>query len=198
MRERGFQLIQMLVVLAVLTLVSAVTLPPLLQWTSALRLRLAAAEFVGALRQARLEAIRSSQRVGIKFRPHEHGRVTYSLHRDGDGDGVRTADIASGVDPIVGLETQLMDVGAHVRLGFPPGVEPRDPGDPGRRLGRLDDPVRFNNSDIASFNTLGQSTPGTLYLTDGARGLAAVRLFAGTGRIRVLLYDVESERWRQD
>ncbi|MCB1009629.1 MAG: hypothetical protein KDB94_12155, partial [Acidobacteria bacterium] len=82
------------------------------------------------------------------------------------------------------------------RFGFPAGRAPRDPGSPGRRLDRLDDPIRFNRSDIASFSPLAGATPGTVYLTDGERRLVAVRVTGRTGRVRILAYDVATETWR--
>jgi type II secretory pathway pseudopilin PulG len=195
MRRLGFQLAQTAVALAILAVVLAVATPPLLHWSSALRLRLAAGELVTALRLARMAALQTSAKVGLKFRSHEDGRVTFTLHRDGDGDGVRSADIIDGTDPQIGPERQLQHVGAHVRLGFPPGPPPRDPGDPSRHLDRLDDPIRFNNSDIAAFSPLGQATPGSLYLTDGVEGLVVVRVLGRTGRVRVLVYDGRREVW---
>lgn len=198
MRHRGFQLVQLLVFLAIAATLLTLGTPPLLRWTSALRLRLAAAEFVSTLRLARSTALNTAGKVGVKFRPQASGRVTFTLHRDGDGDGVRSRDIDDGTDPQIGPERQLQHVGAHVRLGFPPGIVPRDPGRPERPLGRLDDPIRFNRSDIASFNGLGRATSGSLYLTDGRRGLAVVRVFSSSGRVRVLVYDPERQVWRDN
>jgi hypothetical protein len=86
-------------------------------------------------------------------------------------------------------------MGGHVRFGFPPGPAPKDPGNPSRRLDRLEDPIRFNRSDIASFNHLGGSTPGSLYLTDGQSHLAVVRLFGRTGKVKVMHYDSITETW---
>ena len=121
--------------------------------------------------------------------PTADGGVEWSLYRDGDGDGVLSQDIESGVDPRVGPARQLAHLGRQVRFGFPPGPPPRDPGDPRRRLDRLDDPIRFNRSDLASFDPLGGATPGSIYLTDGRHQLAAVRVLGVTGRVRVLVYD---------
>jgi hypothetical protein len=83
-----------------------------------------------------------------------------------------------------------------VRFGFPPGRPPRDPADPRRRLDRLDDPIRFNRSDIASFGPLTGSTPGSVFVTDGARHLAVVRVASATARARILRYEPEGETWR--
>ncbi len=182
--------------LAVLGLIAALGLPDVLRATRARRVRLAAGELVGVLRSARSYAIRHNARVGVKFWVPGEGRPSFQLHRDGDGDGVRTADIRRGVDPPIGPPRTLVHLGGQVRLGFPPGPPPRDPGDPGRRLDRLDDPVRFNRSDIASFDPLGGSTPGSLYLTDGIYHLSVVRLFGRTGKVRVLTYEPETEVWR--
>jgi hypothetical protein len=156
---------------------------------------MAAHELMSLLREARLLAIREGSNVGLKFVPEESGRVTYGLYRDGDGDGVLTRDIEAGVDPPLGPIRELAHLGAHVRFGFPDGPAPRDPGDPRRRLKRLDDPIRLNRSDMASFGPLGTSTPGSLYLTDGSEHLAVVRIFGRTGKVKIMLYDSESESW---
>lgn len=194
--RHGFQLFELLIVLAILGLVATVGIPRVLDWTRSLKVDLAAHELVGALRLARSYAIRHSANVGLKFRPGGGSRVTYTLYRDGDGDGVRTVDIDSGVDPAVGRTRELAHFGSQVRFGFPPGPAPRDPGDPRRRLGRLHDPIRFNRSDIASFNHLGGSTPGSLYLTDGRYLLSVVRVYGRTGKVKIMRYEPVSEKWQ--
>ncbi len=82
-----------------------------------------------------------------------------------------------------------------MKFGFPSGSPPRDPSDPRRFLTRLDDPIRFNRSDIASFGPLGGSTPGSLYLTDSRHHLTVVRLYGATGKVRTLNYDRAREEW---
>ena len=197
MRSRtiGFTLVELLVVLAIASTLFAST-PRILAWSSGLEVRLAAWELVSTLRLARSSAIRLGGNVGVKFRTAADGRVSFTLYEDGDGDGVRTPDINSGVDPRVGLPRELRHFGNRVRLGFPRGIQPRDPGNPRRRLGRLWDPVRFNRSDLASFGPLGGSTPGSLYLTDGHHHLIAVRVFGRTGKVKILRYDTHAETWR--
>ena len=63
-------------------------------------------------------------------------------------------------------------------------------------MDRLDDPLRFNNSDIASFSSLGGSTPGSAYVTDGQSELAAARVLSTTGKVRVWVYERRADRWR--
>lgn len=195
-KQAGYHLIELLIALAITGLIATVSVPPLLRFSARLRVELAAAEVASTLRVARSFAIRHNANVGLKFRIGADGAVRWALYRDADGDGVRTADIDAGVDPPVLAEQRLAHFGRAVRFGFPPGRAPRDPSNPRRRLTGLDDPIRFNQSDIASFSHLGTSTPGSVYITDGVRQLSAVRVLNTTGKVTRLLYDVERERWR--
>jgi type II secretion system protein H len=192
----GFTLLELLMVLAVTGLVAVLTVPALFSATARLRVETSAYEVVGALRLARSEAVRRAANVGVRFWTDEHGRVTFSLHRDGDGDGVRNVDIVSGVDPALGNPRPLTDFASDVRFGIPADARPRDPADPRRRLTRLSDPIRFNNSEIAAFGPLGQGTAGSLYLTDGRDQLVAVRLYGRSGKLRVERWDAGADRWR--
>lgn len=193
-RSRGFSLLEILIVLSVLGLVLAIGLPNLWLLSGRLRLELACAEVVTALRSAQFHSYRHAQFVGLKF--WTSGRpVRWGVYRDGDTDGVRTSDIRRGIDPLVERERSSRRLGQSVWFGFPVGLRPRDPGDPARRLDRLHDPIRFGRSDIATFSHLGTSSPGTLYLTNGHH-LAAVRVTNRSGRVRILHYDRKQEVWR--
>lgn len=198
--DDGFTLVELLAVLAILGLFTSVVLPPLLSWSSRQRVELAAIELAATLRQARAWAVRHSRKVALHFETESDrrlrtGRVSWALYRDGDGDGVRRSDIESGVDPLVQASRDLSHLGHGVDFGFPPGPAPRDPGDPGRRLDRLSDPIRFNRSDLASFDPFGGATPGSLYVTDHRHHLYAVRLENRAGRVRVLRWDPAQDRW---
>ena len=113
-----------------------------------------------------------------------------------DGDGVLTKDIERGVDPRIAPPKRLEQIGSQVRFGFPPGRPARDPAAPSKWLRNGDDPIRFNNSTLASFGPLGTATPGTVFLTDGQRGLAAVRVTGRMGKVKVVVYDFEEEVWK--
>lgn len=194
--EKGFQLLELLVVLALVGLLSALVLPAFFSaWTGAVG-ELAAQEVASTLRAVRVLSNLRGERLGVKFWVRENGQVTWQVHRDGDGDGIRMEDIRSGVDPAISPLRELQHFGPKVRFGFPPGRPPRDPDRPRNRLDRLNDPLRFNRSDIASFSPFEGATPGTAYVTDSAGRLWAVRVTGRTGRIRILRYDTVSERWR--
>jgi type II secretory pathway pseudopilin PulG len=192
---KGFQLAELTVALAVLAFLVTLGLPPLLRSSGDLRLRLATGELVSVLRLARSWAVRHSANVAVKFRTARDGVVTYTLYRDGDGDGVLNRDIDSGVDPQVEPPRRLSNFGRGFGFGFPPGHPVPDPGSPGHRV-PTSDPIRFNQSDLASFSALGTSTPGSLYLSDGLRRLAVVRVANHAGRMRVFTWDPERRVWR--
>jgi hypothetical protein len=194
--QRGFQIVELVVTLWLLAVVGLLAGPPLLRLASGVRVWLAAEQVLTAMIRARSAAVRLGTNVAVKLRLKPGGGATWTLYRDGDGDGVLSKDIDKGVDPPLGPPELLEPFGHGVWLGFPPGPAPRDPASPDRRLSGLEDPIRFNSSDMASFGPLGTATPGSIYLTDGKSHLAAVRVFGLTGKMRVIVYDSAKEIWR--
>jgi type II secretory pathway pseudopilin PulG len=193
--DPGFQLAELVVSLAVLTVVALLGIPLLSRMAAGTRLDLAAAELVGALRGARSLAIRLDAEVAVKFIPGADGGATWAVYRDGNGNGVLNKDIASGVDPLVTPPRVLEELGKQMRFGFPPGKQVRDPSSPGQMLA-TDDPIRFNQSNLASFGPLGTATSGSVYVTDGQSRLMSVRVFGRTGKVKVIAYDFDAEIWR--
>ncbi|HSN88607.1 MAG TPA: hypothetical protein VL025_17730, partial [Thermoanaerobaculia bacterium] len=141
--QLGFQLIELMIVLAVMMAMAFVTAPPLLRITGDLRIRLAAQEVVGVLRTGRAFAVRHGAHVAVRFKTARDGTVTYAIYRDGDGDGVLSRDIEKGVDPEVAPPRRLDQTGHRVQLGFPLGRRLRDPGSPRYWL-QTNDPIRFS------------------------------------------------------
>jgi Type II transport protein GspH len=192
--RNGFSVAELTVSLAVLSMLVFLSVPPLLEASGDFRLRLAAQEAVVVMRGARSMAVRRSAYVAVRFRADANGRATWAVYVDGDGDGVLSRDIDSGRDRVLSPPRLLSPHDSGVMYGFPPGQVIPDPGSPRTRL-HLEDPVRFNRSDMASFSALGESTPGSLYLTDGKRRLVAVRVFGRTGRVRVLTWNPKTRVW---
>ena len=82
-REGGFQLLEAIISAAIVMVMAGVLVPPLLRLADGRRVRLAAAELTGVLRQARAKAIRHSCRVGVKFLVGD-SEVGWILYRDGE------------------------------------------------------------------------------------------------------------------
>lgn len=194
----GFTLIELLIATSVLALLTTLAVPPLRRQISQHRVRLAAAEVASALWTARSSAVRHGVSVAVRFETDDSHvdavASVFSLYADGDGDGVRTADLNTGTDPRIRRPARLLHVGADVRFGFPEGLEPRGFTGTGR-LDRLDDPVRFGSSDLASFSPVGTASPGSVFVTDGYH-LFAVRVYNRTGKVRILRYVRDREEWK--
>lgn len=185
---RGVSLVELLTVVAIVGLMVAISIPSLHDLSRRRELQAATAELRTILRKVRSRAVARGSNSGVKFR--EIGGVWhYGFVDDGDGDGVMNDDIVSGVDRIVTPFRQVFGTTGKVRIGLP-DVPVRD-GESGDIVTPDSSPVRFNRSTICSFSSTGSATPGSIYLTDGARGAAAVVVYGATGKVRMkMLADV--------
>lgn len=191
---RGLTAIELVIALAVAGALTAAAATGAFQLQSALAVRSAAAELSAAFLRARAYALTKGIAVALKFRK-DGGRWEWALYRDGNGNGVRNAEIASGVDRSLGLA--IVWPRTDVRPGILQGTPVPDPGSPGSSLDRLDDPIRFNSSDLCSFSPLGESTPGSVYLWDGRDRMAVVRVFGRSAKVRTLFHYRGERSWRK-
>jgi hypothetical protein len=189
----GVSAIELLLALAVAAVLLIVIVPGVLHLRAAVAVRSAAGQVRAAFYRARSVAITRGALVGVKFR-RNGARHEWALYADGNGNGVRNAEIASGVDRPLGVfyPWDRNDVMPGILTGAPVP----DPGSPGSYLDRLDDPIRFNNSDICSFSPIGESTPGSVYLWDGHDRMAVVRVFGRSAKIRTLYHRRGEPGWR--
>jgi type II secretory pathway pseudopilin PulG len=187
MEERGVTYLEMLVVVTLILFGIGVAAPAIRAYSAEAHLLGAGREFKVQFLKARSTAARSGAYTAIRFE-RDGELATYSLYSDGNWNGVRSADIQSGVDRRVGGPFPLSGGSADVRVGFNPGV-PAVPPDTGFLSG---DPIRFGSTDILSFSPIGTATPGTFYLAgDGVQ--AAVRVNPGSARVRLLV--CRGSRW---
>ena len=117
---------------------------------------------------------------------------SYATYVDGNGDGVRTADISNAVDRPLGAVEQLGDVFPGVDFGALPGLPSVDPG--GTPPGS--DPIRLGASDILSFSAMGTSSSGSVYIRGRGAAQYVIRVFGETGRTRILRFDVSTRQWK--
>ena len=193
-RASGLSAVELIVVLALAASLLAATASGAFQLQGALSVRSAAAELSSTFVRARAYALTRGVAVAVKFR-RDGGRYEWALYRDGNGNGVRTAEIASGVDRSLALSVPWFRT--DVRPGILRGTPVPDPSTPGVPLDRLDDPIRFNNSDLCSVSPTGESTPGSVYLWDGRDRMAVVRVFGRSAKIRTLFHFRGEKDWRK-
>lgn len=184
----GLSLIELLFALSLAMTAVGVAIPALLEVDRAVKLRGAAAFAGGYLQRARLEAVERSTTVGVRFRAAGDDWLI-GLYVDGNGNGVRSADVTSGMDPAIDEELAFGARVSGVRLARLPTV-PDVNGEPGGEA------IRFGTARIASFARDGSASAGTLYLTDG-RTQVAVTVTPATGRVRLRRWDARASQWRQ-
>jgi hypothetical protein len=116
----------------------------------------------------------------------------FAEYLDGNGNGVRTSEIAAGIDPLLADRRQLKDDFAGVSFGLRAGIPDVD----GVRSLDAADGVRVGLSRILTLGPDGTATSGTLYV-HGRRHQYAVRVLGGTGRVRLLRYEDGLGAWVQ-
>jgi Tfp pilus assembly protein FimT len=174
-------------------LLAAVATPALFAALSRGRVLAAARELGQEMARLRSEAIASRRDVAMRLVWSE-GRYVYAFYADGDGDGVRADDIASGRDPALGSPRDLRSRYDGVDFGVLDEAIPEIPPASGV-LPPGSDPVQFGRSDIITFTPRGTSSSGTLYVSDGSGAAAAVVLYGGTGRIRIWRFNSDHRVW---
>jgi prepilin-type N-terminal cleavage/methylation domain-containing protein len=189
MRARGFSLVEMVVVVGIVLTMAAVALPAFRPMFAESHLVGAGQAFRTQFRLAASAAVRSNSYTAIRFETRG-SEVWYAVYRDGNHNGVRAADIASGRDVLLSGPFPLTSGAPTVRVGINPGV-PAIPPDTGLLSG---DPIQFGRSDTLSFSPLGTATPGTFYLA-GDSAQAAVRVTPGTARVRLMI--CRGGKWRE-
>jgi len=179
--------------MALLGLMLSIGTPALLSALLRLRAMAAAREMAGDMARLRAEAIASRRRVAVRF-TRTPARTWYAFYADGDGDGVRSDDIASGRDPILAPPRDLPSRYDGIDFGLLNAAIPEVPPG-GSVLAPLSDPVRFGASDMVTFTPWGTASSGTLYISDGQETVFAVVLYGRTGRIRTWRFDRALWRW---
>jgi prepilin-type N-terminal cleavage/methylation domain-containing protein len=185
----GITLLELLLVISLGSILAAIAVPQSLRALDDFRTRAAAQYLARVLASARFQAIKRSTMYGIRFEG-EGMDYRMSLVADGNGNGLRSAEITSGVDLIVSEPTPLRAHFAGVAFGILPGVPDAD----GNATASADG-VRVGASRLLAMNADGSATAGTLYLHGTGLSQYAVRVLGTTARIRIVRFDAVRRRW---
>jgi len=190
--DQGFTFAELLLALGVASVLSAAAAPQLLAGLDEWRTRGAVRYLSSRLHRARMEAAIRNVDTAVRF-VAAGSTVEYFTVVDGNRNGVRAADLQSGVDRVIDHRERLADKFAGVDFGALPGLPSVDPSGiaPGT------DPIRLGSSDMVIFTPLGSSSPGSLYVRGRGRVQYVLRMFAETGRIRILRYYPGTREWKQ-
>lgn len=189
----GMSLIEVLVGCGLLSVLLGMTLPIALTTRADWSVRAAARYIASQAMLARAEAVRRGTAVGLRFELTAEG-YRFGSFVDGDGDGIRTTDIAEGVDVELRPAERLTDHFPSVGFALDPGLPPVDSRRPG---GVAFDPIRLGPSDILTYTPFGTATSGSVYLRGRTGQQYAVRILGTSGRLRVLRFDAEAGVWSE-
>ena len=191
MKERGFSTVELVVVMALVVIFGTLSVPHIRAYSAESHLLGAGQVFRGEFRKARSMAAMRGVYTALRFEPRPGGGWNVSTYADGNRNGVRSADIAAGVDRRVAGPREITTGSNEVRIGINPGT-PKIPPD----SGTLDpaDPIQFGNSNMVSFSPIGGATPGTFYLA-GPFAQAGVRVNPASSRVRLMV--CRGGRWRE-
>lgn len=186
-RTAGFSMADVIVGLGIAATLSAMSLAQVAPLRDRARAAAAGRFLASVFQAARVSAVQRGQAVGIRFDDGPAG-PGWTVYADGNGNGIRAADITSGLDLSLSARTSMPGTVPGVELGATAGVPQVD-----SPVAVGNDPVRFGASDILSFSPDGTSTSGTVYLVGRGGHDWAIRVLGATARIRLLRFD--SARW---
>jgi Tfp pilus assembly protein FimT len=159
----------------------ALAVPAVLSTMERSRGAAAARYLAGRMAALRGQAVSRARNVALRFDSAATG-VRFAAYADGNGNGVRIADIDAGVDILLEPAVTLSDWFPGVVFGE------------SRATAGLDG-VRLGGSTLLSFTPSGTSTSGSIYLLARDDSRWMVRVLGATGRARVLRYDDTSGNW---
>jgi type II secretory pathway pseudopilin PulG len=180
--ERGATALELLLAVAIVATTAGMAIPATRDAADEVGTSMAARYLSARLARARMDAVTQSRTVALRFSSGLPD-YQYATYADGNGNGARTAEMLSGVDPRLTALERIADKFPGVSLGLRPGVPDLD-----GSLASGTDGVRFGSARIVSFTPDGTATSGTAYL-HGRRSQFAVRVLGATGRVRVFRFD---------
>jgi prepilin-type N-terminal cleavage/methylation domain-containing protein len=176
----GYSLLEVIFVAALIAIIAAMAIPQTLVTVDRSRARAAARYLSSRMAFARTQAVGRGAAVALRFENSPSG-IVFSAFADGNQNGVRSRDIAAGIDVALAGPVLLADLFPGVAIAL--------------AADGSGDPVQLGGSDLLSFTATGTATSGTVYIRGRDGSQFAVRVLGATGRCRVLRYDEPQHDW---
>src|SRR5919109_2936710 len=186
----GFTLLELIVTLALIVVIAAITVPRIDASVDHWRTRGAASFMAARFAHVRMEALKRNANVGLRFSALPDG-FDMRTFADGNDNGLRSAEIASGKDPEVLPRQRLEALFPGVRFGFVDNSTLID----GTPVASGADPIRFGTAKMATFTPAGTASSGTVYVRGRGNWQFAVVVLGATGRTRLLQFEPASKAW---
>ncbi len=186
----GYSFLELLFVMGLVMTIAGIAVPGILAGLNDLQ-TLGGVRYISArLQRARMDAVSRGVNVAMRFTTIGTS-YSYAIYADGNGDGVRSRDIQRGIDEPLARDERLPEQFPGVDFATLPGLPAVDASSPAPGS----DPLALGASNMVAFTPLGTSTPGSLYIL-GPRGTQyVIRVFAETGKTRILRFDARARRW---
>ena len=167
--------------ISILCVLMAIGVPEMLQAMRRPKAQAAARYLAARMVRARAQAAMRSATVALRFQSDTLG-FAVAEYVDGNRNGVRTTDIASGTDRLLNPASHLSDLFPRVTIAF-------------SQDGATLDPVQIGSTTLMSFTPQGTSTSGSIYVRGDDGSQFAIRVLGATGRIKILRYEAVSRTW---
>ena len=187
--NRGIGLIELLFVLALGLTLTSMAVPLTADVVEETRVASAARNLATRIGGMRIDALKRSTCIGMRFQRAGPDDYSVELFVDGNGNGVRTAEISAGIDVRHGSPERIGDQFPGVLFGLLPGIPDAD-----AQSGTGTDGVRIGSARILTMSPDGTSSSGTVYV-HGRRTQYAIRVLGATGRTRVLYFHPGKRQW---
>lgn len=191
----GHTLVEIMVVMMLLAMLAAVSVPALEEARRAAALQAVAGRLFGLMVRCRAVAVMRGRATSLVFERTSDTTWRCFIAEDGDRDGVNRDDLRRGRDRVLGDVLHLD--GRAAGLGILSGTIVPDPSGRGRLRGDPDDPVRAGRGDIITFTPARTATPSSVYLTDHHNRMRVLRVYGATGRVYSLVWRKSWPEWRR-
>jgi type II secretory pathway pseudopilin PulG len=187
---RGYSLLELLVMVALAGCVAAMSVPRVDGALDAWRTRGAAFFVAARVGLTRMQAVHRGANVALRFEA-EDGTFRLRAYADGNDSGVRSADIAAGIDAPLAPAERIDHLFGGVRFGFVAGARLID----GTPVAPGDDPIRVGSARMVACAPSGTASSGTIYLRGRGTSQFAVVVLGASGRTRVTRFDIVTGQW---